>query len=155
MQDPNFTEFTEQTPKPDLVIPRTSLHLLMETSNWGKFLSIVGFIFVGLIAVFAFSFGFIFDKMDPEAASQLPFPMGISFTVIYLLMAVLYFFPCMYLFQFSRKIKEAVTSRDQIRLTEALTHQKSLYKFMGILTLVGLCIYALIFLFALAGFMLS
>ncbi|WP_051287467.1 DUF5362 family protein [Algoriphagus mannitolivorans] len=155
MQEQNFTDSSEQISKPDLVIPRTSLYLLMETAKWGKFLSIVGFVFVGIVLIMAFGFGYIFNQIQSELAQSTPVPLGPMMTGIYLLMAVLYFFPCLYLYRYSRKTKTAVLERDQIQLTEALANQKSLYKFMGILTIVGLCFYAFIFLFAAAGAMIS
>lgn len=151
MQDHSSADFSEQTQKPDLVIPRTSLYLLMETAKWGKFLSIAGFVGVGLILILAFGFGFIFDRMDPEVAQNVPFLTNGLLPGIYILMALLYFFPCLYLFKFSQKIKSAVLSRDQTQLVEALTHQKSLYKFIGIFTLIVLCFYAVIFLFLVVG----
>lgn len=151
MQDHSSADFSEQTQKPDLVIPRTSLYLLMETAKWGKFLSIAGFVGVGLILILALGFGFIFDRMDPEVAQNVPFLTNGLLPGIYILMALLYFFPCLYLFKFSQKIKSAVLSRDQTQLVEALTHQKSLYKFIGIFTLIVLCFYAVIFLFLVVG----
>jgi divalent metal cation (Fe/Co/Zn/Cd) transporter len=155
MQEQNFTDSFEQNSKPDLVIPRTSLYLLMETAKWGKFLSIVGFVFVGIALIMAFGFGYIFNQVQSELTQNTPVPMGPMVTGVYLLVAALYFFPCLYLYRYSQKIKAAVRERDQIQLTEALANQKSLYKFMGILTIVGLGFYAFALLFVLAGAMIS
>mgnify|MGYP005750443037 CR=1 FL=1 len=155
MQEQNLTDSFEQNSKPDLVIPRTSLYLLMETAKWGKFLSIVGFVFVGIVLIMAFGFGYIFNQVQSELTQSTPVPFGPMMTGIYLLMAVLYFFPCLYLYRYSQKTKAAVLERDQAQLNLALENQKSLYKFMGILTIVGLCFYAFALLFGLAGAMIS
>ena len=50
-------------------------------------------------------------------------------TVMYLLMALLYFFPVMYLFKFSTKLKEALESNNSQVLSESFTNLKSHYKF--------------------------
>ncbi len=125
----------------------------METSRWGNFLAVVGFVFVGLIAILAVSLGFILNNIAGEQPTDLPFePTGLI-TVIYLLIALLYFFPCLYLYRFASKMKSSVISRDQNLLTEALANQKSLFKFMGVLTIIGLAFYAIALLFAFYGFL--
>ena len=155
MQEQNIADSSELNSKPDLVIPRTSLYLLMETAKWGKFLSIVGFVFVGVILIVALWLGYFLTQIESELAQTSPFLKGPMMAGIYILMAVLYFFPCLYLYRYSQKTKAAIVERDQVQLTEALANQKSLYKFMGILTIVGLCFYAFIFLFAAAGAIFS
>lgn len=153
MQESMLSESHDSNFKPDLIIPKSSLHLVMETARWGNFLSIIGFVFVGLIAVLAFSIGFIMENLVEESPEDFPFESSGIITVIYLLVALLYFFPCLYLYRFSAKMKAAVLSRDQDQLSGALENQKSLLKFMGILTIIGLAFYAIALLFAFLGFM--
>jgi hypothetical protein len=71
--------------------------------------------------------------------------MRIGLTVVYLICALLFFFPCLYLYRFSVKMKLALASVSQENFDTSLQNLKSLLKFYGILTIVMLSIYALIF----------
>ncbi len=124
---------------------------LSETAKWAKFLAIVGFVGVGLIAVIAFFIGTIFSTISALAPTPTSFPaqsMGIGMTIFYLAIAVLYFFPCLYLYKFATKTKLALANDDSDVLTEALENQKSMFKFMGIMTAIMVGMYGLIFVFA-------
>lgn len=153
MQESILSESHDPNSKPDLIIPTSSLHLVMETARWGNFLAIVGFVFVGLIALLALSFGFIMQNLGGKTTLDFPLESSGIITIIYLLVALLYFFPCLYLYRFSAKMKAAVLTRDQDQLSGALENQKSLFKFMGILTIIGLAFYAIALLTAFLGFM--
>jgi predicted RND superfamily exporter protein len=72
---------------------------------------------------------------------------GAVLGVVYILLAVLYFFPCLYLLRFSNHMKVALATEDQTRLTTAFENLKSVFKFIGVLTIVILGIYVLAFLF--------
>ncbi len=123
---------------------------LKETAKWSKFLAIVGFVLTGLMAiagVFAGTMMTAFSALSPELGI---FPAG-GFTLIYLVIAAFYFFPCLYLFQMSQKLVLAIESQDSEQLTWALEKQKSLFKFVGICTLVMVILYGGILLFALLG----
>jgi hypothetical protein len=63
----------------------------------------------------------------------------------YLLIGALYFFPIYYLHQFSDKIKNGLSSQDLEDITAGFQNLKSLFKFMGICTIIVMSIYALIF----------
>ncbi len=117
---------------------------LSETAKWAKFLAIVGFVMLGLI-VLAALFMFIAGASTFGGASFL----GIAFG--YLLMAALYFFPTYYLYLFSRKIKLGFNSSIQSEVDEAFLNLKKLFKFVGILMIIMLSIYALILLLAVIG----
>ncbi|MEZ5043777.1 MAG: DUF5362 family protein [Saprospiraceae bacterium] len=74
------------------------------------------------------------------------------FTVYFLLIALVYLFPVLYLYRFSTKMQTALRSDNEAELTASFSNLKSLYKFMGILTAIFIGLYALIFVFAgLAG----
>lgn len=109
---------------------------LKETAKWAKFLSIVGFIFMGLMVLI--SLGFI--VFSAAFGDEMPFPMSI-FGVVYLLFAGVYFFPIFYLFKFSNNAKQALLEQSSQTLTESMKYIKSHYKFMGILTIVMLALY--------------
>jgi hypothetical protein len=67
------------------------------------------------------------------------------FSAIYIVIALMYFFPIYYLFQFSSKIKNAFKFNDNEQLNASFEYLKSHYKFMGILALIFVSFYAVIF----------
>jgi hypothetical protein len=72
-------------------------------------------------------------------------------TTLYLAIAVLYFFPCLFLFHFSLRLKAALRDNDQVRLTSSLKSQKTLFKYVGIMTIVVLSLYAVALVVAVIG----
>ena len=114
---------------------------LKETAKWCKFLSILGFIGLGLLFLSSFFISTIYGSM-PQATSM-PFNLGTAMTIIYMLMIVIYIFPLYYLYQFSVKLKKAVTSKDDEVLESAFEMLKSHYKFVGVFTIIMLSIYIL------------
>jgi hypothetical protein len=132
----------------DLQLTPQSQGYLTESAKWGKFLAIMGFIFCGLMVILAF---FVPTLLQTQQYNSLPSGFGSSMragmTVIYLLMAVLLFFPCLYLYRFSVKMQYAVKAISQENFDESLLNLKSMFKFYAILTIVMLSIYALVFIF--------
>lgn len=117
---------------------------IQEIAKWSYFLSIVGFIFIGLMVLGGLFAGLMFGNMTNE----LGMGMGGGFlSLFYLVGALLYFFPIFYLFRFSSKAKVALRSGSDMELTDAFENLKSHYKFLGILTIVILVLYVLVFLF--------
>lgn len=138
----------------NLHLTEESKSFLKETAKWAYFLSILGFVGVGFMVVLALFMGTIFSKLGVFGA-RFGMMEGGFITVIYLLLAVLYFFPVYYLFQFSSKAKVAFNCNDYETLTTSFEYLKSHYKFMGILALVIFSIYGVVFLFSILGILLS
>jgi hypothetical protein len=130
-------------PQQSLNISQLESMYLGEAAKWGKFLAIVGFIMCGLLAVFSFFAGSIFSAMGNLQGTSMPQATGIMLTVIYLAIAILYFFPCLYLFRFASKMKAALSEANQDSLQSSFLNLKSLFKFMGILTIIVLGFYAI------------
>lgn len=124
---------------------------LNETRKWTFYLSILGFVFIGLMIIGSLSIGAIFNQLGED---NLPFPSSM-FGGIYFVVGAIYFFPIYYLFKFSTHMKNALLSGEEMSLDEAFKNLKSHYKFMGVFTIVILSIYILAGLaFALIGFSL-
>jgi uncharacterized membrane protein len=137
-----------------LEVEEQSTRFLSETAKWGKFLSIIGFILVGLIVIAAIFAGALLASLPgfgEGSSSALAGGMSIMITVVYLIVAVLYFFPCLYMFRFSTKMKEALLENNQQLLIESFQNLKSCFKFMGIMTIVFISIYVLAFLVGTLG----
>lgn len=133
---------------------------LAETARWGKFLAIVGFVLCGLIAiggiVMASTFGSVertYGNTGMDAAFGRTF--GSVFIVVYLIVAVLYFFPCLFLLRFSAKMKSALTADNQTDLTLSFQNLKVMFRYVGILTIIALSFYAIALLFGGLGMMMA
>lgn len=135
--DNNFNTKTE------LQIDAASRKYLKETSKWAKFLSIVGFISVGLMILMALFIGTIYSTMMPELGQVQGFPMWIM-SAFYILIGILYIMPMLYLYRFATKVQLALIRDDQIELTSSFENLKSLFKFVGIATIIFLGLYAII-----------
>jgi len=133
------------------VLSNQAFGFLKEVKMWSKFLSIIGFVMIGLLVVIAIGAGTILANLGGGAGAA---PAGLL-TVIYLLIALLYFFPTYYLFQFSNNMGKAYKTNSSSYVTEAFKNLKSSFKFVGIMTLIFVIIYAGILLIAGIGGLFS
>ena len=138
----------------DYGIVNFSAHLrdnLYEAARWGKFLAIVGFVFIGLMVLLGLGMGIFMSSMSSQLgpdSGMAMFGSGLM-TFFYVLIAVLYFFPTLYLFRFSTDAMAAIQSDSQRKMEQSFANLKSLFKFMGILTIILLCFYGISLLFGL------
>lgn len=138
----------------ELNVSSTIMEFLKETSSWTYFLSILGFIGIGLMLLFGVFFSVVMGLISGgNPYDNLGMDMS-YFGLIYIVLALLYFFPVLYLFNFSRKTKLALKTNNNDDLTTAFSNLKSHYKFMGVFVIVVISIYILAFVIAMiAGMM--
>jgi len=134
--------------------PNSQSHLT-EGAKWAKFLAIVGFVMCGLIAIFGVFAGSIltsFNSRNSELGNDRAYTagMGIGAAILYIGIAVLYFFPCLFLYRYSVKMKQALTTKDQDTLTSSFQNLKIMFRYMGILTIVVLAFYLILILILLS-----
>jgi hypothetical protein len=141
-------------PSNTIALSPTMMNFLYATAKWGKFLAIVGFIGVGIMVLLGVFGGSIMGAamstaMENDQSMNNPMlgSMGFLFGFFYLLIAVLYFFPVLYLYKFSTRMQDGLRTKDEILVESSFESLKSLFKFMGILTAVILGFYALIIVF--------
>jgi hypothetical protein len=141
----------------DLHLDQQSVNYLSETARWGRFLSILGFILCGLLALTGVFFGSVMSRMMPNGGDNPAFSMISAgfFSTILIVFALIMFFPTLYLYNFSTKIRRALSNNDQHVLTESLKNLKSLFKFYGILAIIYLSLYGLALLSAIIGAMVG
>lgn len=131
----------------DLQVSPASQSFLSEAARWGKFLSVAGFIFCGFIVITAFFIPSIYTNLSrlnglsPEIINS----AAASLSIIYFIIAVVLFFPCLFLYRFSVKMKLALTTISQENFEISFKNLKSLFKFYGIVTIIVLSFYALMF----------
>jgi hypothetical protein len=127
-----------------LVVDQAARTGLKDASTWGMVISIFGFIMVGFILLG----GVIMIGMSAfMSQADSPFPVWVL-TLVYFGIAALYFFPILYLYRFSNKLKRALTYNDAQSLTDSCVNLGKHYKFMGILLI---CLLALYLIMMLAG----
>lgn len=137
----------------DLQLDQTGSMYLKEMGKWARFLSIVGFVFCGIIVLGAvFAGSFIASSLSQAGGGAMAQGLGGFITVLYLLIGLLCFFPCFYLFNFSSKVKIAIANNDLETLNGSFRNLKSYFKFIGILTIVMLSFWVLLILLQLAAY---
>jgi len=145
-------EDLEQTPQEvKLVVTEEMRSYIYEIAKWARFLSIIGFILSAFLIIGSFGIGAALST-NPAMVAQLGPLAGagaIGVTVVYLVLALMYFYPSLLLFRFSNKGKQGVLFGDQESLDDAMMNMKSLFKFWGIFTIViMICYFLFILLFA-------
>ena len=136
----------------ELKISELTKVYLTVTYKWAKFFAILSFIAAGFILIIGlFMFGGMGGRYDY-------FLGGLSSMVglIYVLLAAIYIPPGIFLNKFSDSLKKAIEYTNNDELQIAFQNLKSLFKFSGILAIIVISIYILIFFFAMiiamAGF---
>ncbi|NEN25298.1 DUF5362 domain-containing protein [Cryomorpha ignava] len=136
----------------ELTLSPNAISFLHETRKWVNFMAILGFIGIGLMVIFGLFAGTIFGAMASEMGTPAAGFSGF-FGIFYIFVALLYFFPVMYLYKFGSKLKIALNSHDNGALEGAFENLKSHYKFVGILMIIVMSFYVLAAIFmAIAGF---
>lgn len=134
------------TPQSDLSGPQAGADIsqqvvdkLAGTRPWALFLAILAFVGAGftilgglilMIAGSAVGFG--------ESAAA-----GVGFGVIgffYIVMAAVYLIPAIFLARFASRIKDVIDQPNNDTLVEALEQQRKFWKFIGVLTIVGVAL---------------
>ena len=133
----------------ELKLTSAAKRFLSETASWGKFIAILGFVGIGIMVLFAVFAGSIFDSL-PQAQTM-PFDFGFAMSGVYLVLALLYVFPALYLFQFSTKMKKALQNKDDEVLATAFEKLKSHYKFIGVFSIIMISLYVLGIVAAIVG----
>jgi uncharacterized integral membrane protein len=120
-----------------------SQKFLRETCRWVFILAIIGFVVSGLL-LFIGIFALIFFN-DVNTQGVIPVYMLSS---IYIVIAVIGFFPSVYMYSFSRRMANALREKNTEDLTAAFSKLKSYFKFLGIAALIMIAFYIIAFLFA-------
>ena len=134
--------------------PLTKAHL-NDTARWAMFLAISGMVVLVLMVVFAFltatiwtdnnSFRFTVDGREGE---QLSTAMRIGYLIGMLIVAVLAFFPLLFLLQFANKLRTALSANQQGELNTAFLNLKKYFRYVGVILIIVLTFYALVLIMA-------
>lgn len=127
----------------DLQMDEMSKSYLKETAKWAKFLSIVGIVICILMVLAGIWVAFAFGSAGRELGGMFAATGGSFIGIFYLFIAALYFFPCLYLFRFSKNMLESLNTGENFQMQDAFRNLKSSFKFVGILTIIVLSLYIL------------
>ena len=100
-------------------LPFETMKVINETRKWTFFLSIIGFIGVGLIVLIGLFLGSLIPFLSGRGLNTAGFP---TFLIgfIYIVIAVIYFFPVYFLYRFSVFAKKAFQTFESGNLHLAL-----------------------------------
>lgn len=122
---------------------------------WARFLGIVGLVFSVIFLLFIIVGGSMFLSIMGGGAlgaeSGMPAAFGTAYLVIMGAFFAFYAYLAYLLFDSGRKLKTGLRMSDQGSIEAGITKLKTLFKIVGILTMVLVVIYGIIFLFALIG----
>jgi hypothetical protein len=134
MEDYSEINNVEQTEQ-DIKVGMNTLNDLRIAGQWGKLLAVFGFIAIGLMVFFALLF--LFFPFEQFTGQVMPYPPAIL-GGFYLVLAVIYLFPVIYLYRFSLQAKKAFLHREEGFFNSSLKNLKILFRLTGIFTIASL-----------------
>jgi len=128
--------------------PVTKVHLL-DTARWARFLAIIGMICLALMIVFGLFYSIwmstAFDGMQTQIGfqSQRTYNTGLAAgtAIMFVMMAVVGFFPLLYMLRFANQMRTALDGNDQEKLNESFQNLKRYFRYFGIITIIGMGIW--------------
>ncbi len=126
-----------------------TIQALRQTRPWVLFLAILGIVVAALIS--CGSVGLIFFVVGADdMAEQFPFE-PIVMVLVYGFLAVMYWVPSILLLRYSSRIGDFLRVPNHDHLNKALFAQRSFWRVIGIIALVGIVLYALLIALSVAG----
>ena len=120
-------------------IGEKTLKCLNTIRKWTMFIAVIGFIFLGLLLIIGIVAGtFLTAFKSGTSGTGIPEPLVY---LIYLVLAVVYFFPVMYLFRFSKLTAKAVQTLGKEELHKAFKALKAYFVYLGVIIIIGLSLY--------------
>ena len=132
-------ESTIQSNLFDLQVDHNTMSYLRDADRWAKFLAIAGFIFCGLFVVVAILVLSLLSSLFNSVGAQGVYGIGaLPIAFVYVLIAVLNFFPCLYLYNFATRMQTALRSNDQEQLNTSFRNMRAFYRFVGVMMIIAL-----------------
>lgn len=123
--------------------PVTKEHL-SETAKWARFLAIIGMVFLVVGIIFGLSGIWFTSLVNPMGGGDMgasPTPaLGVFMAVYMFVIAVIWFFPLLYLYRFAARMRTALNGNDQQALNTSFQNLKMCIRFVGIVTIIALAL---------------
>jgi Family of unknown function (DUF5362) len=116
---------------------------LETAAKWAKFMAVMGFIGVGFMVLGAFALMAMGSMMGSALEGGSPMMggmMGTGIAVLYLLMALPFFFTCLYLYRFASKIQASLYSNN-LTATDAFLNLRNYFRLRGYIVVVIIVLY--------------
>lgn len=128
-----------------LVITHEAQQFLISAANWAKFLAILGFGAVFVVAMGTYIITLLMTNVSnmPEQSRSDIFMTGSFLSITSIIMTILYFYALFKILKFSNTLKWAIKTNNSEALTKAFQYLKSHYKSMGIMMITGLILYTM------------
>jgi hypothetical protein len=121
-----------------------TLRHLQGTKPWVQFMSVLFFILAGLMFLGGIAMGLMGGVSGMamaeggEPAAGIAGAMGIVMAVIYCTLGLLYLFPAVKMWKYGSRIGTLAQTRSVADLEGALNEQRVVWKFWGIMTIIGI-----------------
>jgi hypothetical protein len=125
--------------------PDTLKHL-NTARKWAMFLAIISFILLGLVSIIGLLAG-TFLKTFSGGEKNLGLPDSLVYIPM-IAMGVIYFFPVLFLFRFSKFTHKAILTFDKLLLHKAIKNLKYYFAYIGILIIVIVSLYIVVLIVA-------
>ena len=134
LQINNFTFMDSPQEIRKIEIEQETLDHLNTTRKWAMFLAIIGFIFLGLLIVIGALAGTFLTAFSSGGKG-----LGTTDSLMLipvLLVAVILFFPVLFLFRFSKHTSHAIQNLDKLRLNKAIKNLRFYFGYIGVLIII-------------------
>jgi hypothetical protein len=126
----------------ELQVNETAIEYLKSSAKWSLFLAIMGFVGIAFMIVGAVAIATV-GSLTGAAMGGIP-EMQTGIALLYIVLALLYFFPVYYLYKYASDMKNALNQRDNVLLTNSFGYLKSHHKFLGVSMIVIISLYILV-----------
>jgi len=135
-----------------------AISYLNTTRKWTMFFAILGFIVVSLMIIGGLTAGVLLRSVSGlfdtesiegmEGAGSITGIAQVMLSIFIIIVALIYFFPILYLYRFSRHTASAIKGLEHTEITKAFKNLKSYWVYLGVLTIIILTVYLIIFVIA-------
>jgi hypothetical protein len=124
--------------------PVAKAHLL-EAARWARFLAIAGFVSIVLMLAGGIAYSYWIttvlqinqDSPTASLSSNDTVLVTVISAAVFLVWAIILFFPLMYMLRFANQMKIALNSNDQQNLNISFQNLKRLFRYVGVVTIIG------------------
>lgn len=127
----------------NLELNQQAVDALRSSAKWSMFLAIIGFVGIGFMIFAALAMTSIMSMIPSSPMSPIGNLKGFI-SGIYIVMALIYFFPVYYLYKYASDMKIALLSSNSEMVGTALSYLKSHHKYLGI-SIIGIISLYIIF----------
>jgi hypothetical protein len=135
--------------QPELKLDETGKAYLLETARWARFLAIIGFVGLAFYALGGIGFAYAITS-SPELGMLTKGVGATGILLLYTLFGFVIIYPVVALYRYTVLLKRAIQSNNIVTLNDAFRFHRNYYRYNGIITIVIIGLYALVFVMMIA-----